>query len=124
MTLPKRTGDLYAPGDNAYEPDTKRPHLTVVDNALTPGRDHRGLSPRCEDDCQLGACVLEGEAAGRWWPDCPTATCPDWKAQALGIAGLDDATQRQQAAQLISELTPEQVRNMAQVAHDAGRPQP
>lgn len=124
MTLSKRTGDLYAPGDNAHKPNTDRPQLAVVNNALTPGRDHRGLSPRCEDNCQLGACVLEGEAAGRWWPDCPTATCPDWKAQALGVAGLDDATQRQRAAQLISELTPEQLRAVANMAQEAARPQP
>ena len=88
MTLQQRASDKHAPpGEHAHEQLNSPP------------------SRRCELECSRAFCVLAPDERGRWWPDCPTWPCPDWKAEALGLVGLPDDEQRRVYAARLLEQT-------------------
>ena len=98
-------------------------HRTGVKHAPAQGADwwqQQGVSKRCGVDCTARQCDLEADERNRYWPDCPHAVCPPWKAAALGVVGLSDHEQVREALRELSELTPDEVQLLVKLSHEAG----
>lgn len=80
----------------------------------------QGVSKRCGLDCSAQRCLEEADERNRYWPDCPHAVCPPWKAAALGVVGLPDYEQVTQALRELSELTPDEVQLLVKLSNEAG----
>ena len=117
-----------APGVHAWEkhaPAPQHPHTppAVVKHAPDQGLtwwQQQGVSKRCGVDCTAKQCHEETDERNRYWPDCPHAVCPDWKAAALGAVGLNDAEQVREALRPVSELTPDELALLVKLSHEAG----
>ena len=114
---------VHALGDNAPT-QTPPPHTPAgLQHAPAAGAtwwQQQGVSKRCGVQCTAASCVLEHDERSRYWHDCPHAVCPDWKAAALGVAGLSDHEQVTEALRPATELTGEQLHQLAQDSVQAG----